>query len=288
MKIVAQAKINLTLRITGQRDDGYHLLQSLVAFTDFGDDIEIERSDQMRFDIAGPFADAFDKADREISKHSGNLMIKAFHVVAEHFDIVQTYHIKLTKNLPLASGIGGGTSDAASMVKLILNDHHQDMSDALMVQLTRVIGADFPVCFYAGPCVMEGIGEKITLLGAFPKMPIMLINPGISCPSKDVFMNRKGLFYEPSEFQESYNQDTLLSMLKENENDLYHSAAALYPVIKTVKECLESDAEYVGMSGSGATCFGLFKNNENAQKRAKEIRQKYPHWWVETGFLNGI
>jgi 4-diphosphocytidyl-2-C-methyl-D-erythritol kinase len=247
----ARAKINLALHVLGRRADGYHELDSIVAFADVGDELTFSPAPEFAITASGPFASALPPA-------SDNIIAKAWHSVA---DIAECRGVKLprltvhlTKNLPVASGIGGGSANAAAAIRGFLRAAGIHALDAEIMTAALALGADVPVCLAGRACRMRGVGERMTPLTDFRPLHALLVNPGVAVPTPAVF-RQLGLatgqeFGRPIEDFE--NPATW-------RNDLMAPAAALAPVIDEVIAVLKSRSEIttVGMSGSGATCFGL-------------------------------
>lgn len=286
MQALAPAKVNLTLNVMGRREDGYHMLQSLVTFTDIGDEITMVKSKDMIFDVSGPFAGDFSKSEIRADNQSANLVIKAIHLLQNHFNIYQNFSIKMVKNLPLSSGIGGGTSDAACAVRMALKSYNVKMTDSLMQKLTQHIGADFPVCYHCKPAMIYGIGDVIQPLEDLPVMHMVLVNPLKPCPTANVFQSRGNVLSNAQPLQNNLKtNDALTSYIKSCGNDLTDAAVRIVPEIKDVLRELRDipDCEYAEMSGSGATCFGLFGSMELATHGCALLREHYPDWWVQCG-----
>jgi len=263
----APAKINLTLHVTGQRDDGYHLLDSLVVFADVGDDLILSEGPEMRLAVSGPFSEGVPEDDR-------NLVWKA----ARAAD--WTGKIELTKNLPHGAGIGGGSSDAAAVLRALFGD---DARQGIGLEKTLGLGADVPVCMHAGPQRMQGIGEQLTRIWPVPRLHLVLVNPGCHVPTPHVFralQNRDnapmatcGAWQDVAEF---------IGWLSQQRNDLEAPAIAVEPVIGDVLKELHSQqtCQLARMSGSGATCFGVFPDAAMRDQVAEALRQNHPDWWV--------
>lgn len=254
----APAKVNLTLHVTGQRVDGYHLLDSLVVFADIGDHLRFEAGPQMRITVTGPFA-AGVPVDR------GNLIWQAAELAG------WTGHIALEKNLPHGAGIGGGSSDAAAVLRSF-----GGAQDALR------LGADVPVCLSRAPQRMLGIGEVLAPLPPLPDMEIVLVNPDVAVPTGPVF---KGLVSKqnapmPDKIPAFADAPEFCNWLATQRNDLQAPARAIAPQIDAALDALDG-AMIARMSGSGATCFGLYA--EGAEQAAERIAQANPHWWVRAG-----
>ncbi len=282
--VFAPAKINLFLHITGKLSNGYHTLDSLVSFADIGDLITIEEAAEFSFHIKGAFA-------KELihNSHSNNLVVKAAKALSQISNNPLNVRITLDKNLPLSAGIGGGSSNAAACIwglqELWGLAHDADYTRPLMIQL----GADILVCQYCKPSIMRGIGDIITPAPIMEEIPILLVNPMISCSTPDVFLHHSDAFKKevtmPSQFEDIFD---LVKYLNTLENDLFKPAIKLVPEISNVINAIASQEHCLisRMSGSGASCFGLFKDIDNAKQSAKAIKAENPDWWIKTGWLN--
>ncbi len=289
LSVFAPAKINLFLHITGRQANGYHLLDSLVGFVDIGDTIKIEPHDSFSFEITGKFANHFQEKDRVSNIDSENLVVKAARRLAQICEKPLNVKITLKKSLPLAAGIGGGSSDAASTIWGLQELWELKRDEEYLLPLMTNLGADVPACLNSTPVIMRGIGDILTAAPNMPEVAVLLVNPMINCPTRDVFIHYHGHFKSdvqiPNHFTDLYD---LIAFLNNTENDLYDSALQSIPeignVIHSIK--IEDGCLLSRMSGSGATCFGLFES-ESAVKKAKDhILRENPDWWVETGWLN--
>ncbi len=270
----ANAKINLSLHVTGQRPDGYHLLDSLVVFTVVGDVITVAPSDHLSLTIEGPFSAG-------LSAGHDNLVFQA----ARLFGTDRGAAITLTKNLPVASGIGGGSADAAATLRALsqLWDLPVPPRDA-QVQL----GADVPVCMTRELTRMRGVGDVLDHLGAAPPLNMILVNPGVAVPTPKVF---KGLATKtnaamPNDMPDPSNADTWTSWVIAQRNDLETPACTIAPEINVVIDAflVQTGCQLVRMSGSGATCFAIFEDADTRDAAASNLRVAHPDWWVaETG-----
>ncbi len=263
---LAPAKVNLALHVLGRRDDGYHELDSIVAFAQVADRLTFEEAPDWRLDIAGPFAEGLEAAP-------DNLVLKAARAFAAAYPS-RTYRIRLEKNLPIASGIGGGSADAAACLRALAS--LAGVSDDLG-KLACGLGADVPVCLVGKACRMQGIGERIDLLDDIEPMPAVLVNPGLELATRDVFAR---LALKPGD--KAFAGLTTPMDLASCRNDLTVSALASAPVIGQVMAGLSVQAglRFARMSGSGATCFGIFASREAAKEAARRISQTHPQWWV--------
>lgn len=272
----APAKLNLYLHVTGKRDDGYHVLDSLVVFAGVGDRIEAEAADAITLEYAGPFADLLPDPEQ-------NLVMRAARELAAMFGIRTGAALKLNKSLPVASGIGGGSADAAAALRALIRLWQLPPDDPRISKLALSLGADVPVCLMTRPAVMRGIGEEITLLGAFPELPIVLVNPGVGVSTPEVFKTRSGEFSAPVDWPAAVaDADAAIEALTETRNDLEAPAGQIAPEIADVLAALETAAgvRLARMSGSGATCFGVFGSLQAAESAAENIAGTHPEWWV--------
>lgn len=265
---LARAKINLTLHVTGQRADGYHLLDSLVVFADFGDEISGQISAQPSLELCGPFA-AF------LNANDDNLVMRAAGLMDE------TAALKLDKRLPVSSGIGGGSSDAAATLRLLnrLSGKPLPPRGALMR-----LGADVPVCLAQNAVRMQGAGDILTPLLPLPRVWVVLLHPGVAVSTPEVFtrLTKKENPAMPHIIPRFSDAADLAAFVRLQRNDLEAPARALAPQIASAQEALrkQSGCLLARMSGSGATCFGLFSSQESARKAAQTITKTAPPtWW---------
>jgi 4-diphosphocytidyl-2-C-methyl-D-erythritol kinase len=284
----APAKLNLTLEVIGRREDGYHRLDSLVAFTEYGDTIEVEAADDLSLAIDGPFGAALGQDRTE------NLVLKAARRLAEAAGITPRAAIRLTKRLPLASGIGGGSSDAAATLSALTELWALTLPDSTFREIALALGADVPVCLARRPARLEGIGEVVTPVPALPPVPVVLVNPGIALPTPAVFQARTGAFSTGAGpdgvlAEPPADAAALAHALARHGNDLTEPAIRLKPVIAEVIAALEATSGRLlaRMSGSGATCFALFTEAEQAERAAARVLQARPGWWAVATRLSG-
>lgn len=272
--MLARAKLNLALHVTGQRADGYHLLDTLVAFADLGDEIAVGPSGRDTLTVDGPFAS-------QVPPLEENSLGKALALVRGWGLAQQPVHIALTKNLPVASGIGGGSADAAALIALLTEG--APLGQEQLAQCLT-LGADVPMCLAGRSALVGGIGEENRPV-SLPPAHLVLANPGVAVPTPDVF---KALtdktnpplphWTTPPDFQ------ALIDYLRPTRNNLMAPAIALAPPIA---DCLKSlsGAPFARMSGSGATCFALVESGAQADALAAKVRQDHPGWWVCAGCL---
>jgi 4-diphosphocytidyl-2-C-methyl-D-erythritol kinase len=264
----APAKINLALHVLGRRMDGYHELDSVVAFADVGDVLTFTPSDMTTLSVDGPFA-------ADVPLIGDNLVLKAHAALKRHGDL-PAVAMHLTKNLPVASGIGGGSADAAAAVRGLIRFSKLRFEAETIQQIALSLGSDVPVCLHGKACRMQGVGEIISPLERPPAPAIVLVNPLQPCGTADVF---RGMALKPGDLAGSVlNLDDPLAW----RNDMSIAALHVLPIISDVLASLKAlpDAQAIRMSGSGATCFALFATRSMAEQAALKIRRQYPTWWV--------
>jgi 4-diphosphocytidyl-2-C-methyl-D-erythritol kinase len=283
----APAKVNLTLRVIRRRDDGYHELESLVAFADFGDRLSLSPGGELTLTVRGPSATvAGDGAD--------NLVLKAARALAARCPDIVLGAFSLDKRLPVAAGLGGGSADAAAALRLIAQANDLARDDPHLYAAARATGADVPVCLDARARIMRGIGDLLSPPLSLPPLPAVLVNPGVALPTKAVFAGwtpaaaQRGAL-DPAAVAKLTARDRLVHLLATQANDLEDPAIALTPVIADVLSELRGlpGCQLARMSGSGATCFGLFSSAVAARAAGKVLREKYQHWWVKAVVLGG-
>jgi len=276
---LAPAKINLTLRITGRRaaglpHAGYHELDSIVVFAAIGDLLTFRHAAGLRLDLDGPFAGALrDEPD--------NLVLRAARLLAEATGSPPAAAIVLDKRLPVASGIGGGSADAAATLKGLAA--LWNLEDLDLARLGVRLGADVPVCLAGRPCRVTGIGEVLPPLPPLPPATLLLVNPGLPSPTAPVFAARKGPFSAELVPAPDYFADArgLAALIREGGNDLTEAAVSLVPTIGKVLQSLSRlNPLAQAMSGSGATCFAVFADPDAAEAAAARLRREQPQWWV--------
>jgi 4-diphosphocytidyl-2-C-methyl-D-erythritol kinase len=284
----APAKLNLYLHVTGRKDDGYHDLDSLVAFATIGDEVTlkpVEDIDAQKsvLDIVGPQAEF-------LSDEAGdNLVIKAVNSLAELLGKKLDARFILIKNLPVASGIGGGSSDAAAALRALSQHWKLAANDPRVTEAALRHGQDVPVCLDIRNVYMTASG-----VAAAPQLPrafVVLVNPGVALPTPAVYKEYRdgGDAFSPlSRFTDApATVGDLVAELKKRGNDLYAPACRILPEIKTIITKLEETGALLArMSGSGATCFGIYPSAEASRGAVQMLRALYPKWWVEAGVIN--
>lgn len=276
IRLSAPAKLNLFLHITGRREDGYHTLQSVMVFVNTGDELKLSPHDSLYIDIEGPFAEPLDKPQ-------DNLVYKAAQLLAAQYKIPARAKIILTKNLPVASGIGGGSSDAAATLKGLIKLWNLPDDALLLQKLALQLGADVPACLYKKPVWAEGIGEKLTALPDMPDLHFVLVNPLVPTPTPLVFQQFGSRFSTPLQFSGRRKSTAeWIADLKIYRNDLTDAASAITPVIRDVLAALGRTKGCLlhRLSGSGATCFGIYSTAEDSKAAARALEKSHPDWWV--------
>jgi 4-diphosphocytidyl-2-C-methyl-D-erythritol kinase len=283
LTLAAPAKLNLYLHVTGKRQDGYHLLDSLVAFIDVCDRIAIAPANELTFHADGPFAGAFAGEDP-----AGNLVVRAARALAAVAGRDITVALSLTKNLPVASGIGGGSADAAACLRGLAQLWGIDPAGEAVMAVAAELGSDIPACVAGRACYMGGVGTELSPAPALPAAGLLVVNPGIGLSTPSVYRARQGDFTPAMRFDTPpADARALAALLADRRNDLTKPAIAQVPQIATVLDAIaQSEGCLLSrMSGSGATCFGLFDDIAEAARAADAIRAANPNWWVAPGRL---
>ena len=287
----ARAKVNLTLRVNGRRADGYHDLESVVAFADCADRLTLEPGSELSLTTTGPLAAA-------CGETSDNLVFKAARLLAEAVPNLKLGSFALDKVLPVAAGIGGGSADAAAALRLLARLNNLSLDDPRLQQVALATGADVPVCLLSRACDMTGVGEQLLPL-KLPVMPCVMVNPRVPVATKDVFQAlglRNGellvgvtdVIRAPAWPEKGASIADWVEVLETVANDLEAPAMRIEPVIGEVLEALRESAgvKLARMSGSGATCFAIYGAPAEAHAAAEKIRRGHPGWWVHAGMLS--
>ena len=271
----APAKLNLSLRITARRPDGYHELDSCVVFTEWADRLTLVPADELALEIAGPFAAA-------LGDRPANLVIRAAERLAAHAGRMPNVRLVLDKQIPVAAGLGGGSADAAATLRALNRLWGLDLATSELVALALELGADVPVCLLGRSARMRGIGERIDPV-EIPTLDLILVNPQQAVSTARAFAGL-GPIEPPIECAAPMpaGRSDLLDWLNACGNDLEAPARRLAPVIERVLEAIgsQSGCRLARMTGSGATCFGVFDDPMAARAAAAAIRRARPEWWV--------
>lgn len=278
---LAPAKVNLFLHVGDKRPDGYHNLASLIVFANVGDRLELRPSRALSLTLKGPYGEALKAAP-------DNLVLKA----ARELDVwaeerghkTSPVEIVLEKNLPLASGIGGGSSDAAAALHLLAAHWGLPIAFDDLAAIGLTLGADVPVCLHAAPALVTGLGEVVTPVEDMPPLALVLVNPAVEIPTKAVFakLSARTGAYAPALAPTPATPRDLAMLLDRQTNDLAAPAKSIAPIIfKTEAALVQTEGCLIArMSGSGATCFGLYETEAAAHIAAAAIAKAHPAWWV--------
>jgi 4-diphosphocytidyl-2-C-methyl-D-erythritol kinase len=286
-----RAKVNLTLRVVGRRVDGYHDLESVVAFADCADRLSLTPGSKLNLKTTGPLA-------RDCGETADNLVFKAAQLLGERVPDLRLGEFTLDKVLPVAAGIGGGSADAAAALRLLAQANGLAIDDARLIEVARLTGADVPVCLASRACVMTGVGETLLPL-VLPKMPCVMVNPRVPVATRDVFealglrngellVGATDVFAATAWPEAGASIEDWVEVLAASSNDLEEPATRIQPVIGEVITALSATngAWLARMSGSGATCFAIYENTAEAQRASQKIQLDHPKWWVHAGVLS--
>jgi 4-diphosphocytidyl-2-C-methyl-D-erythritol kinase len=286
-----RAKVNLTLRVIGRRVDGYHELESVVAFADCADRLTLTPGSKLDLKTTGPLAgDCGETVD--------NLVFKAAELLRGRVPDLRLGEFTLDKVLPVAAGIGGGSADAAAALRLLAQANGLALDDPRLIEVAQLTGADVPVCLASRPCVMTGIGETLLPL-SLPKIPCVMVNPRVAVATRDVFealglrngelrVGASDVFGATAWPEAGASVEDWVEALAAGSNDLEAPATRIQPVIGQVIAALNATngAWLARMSGSGATCFAIYENTAEAARAAQKIQLDHPLWWVHAGLLS--
>ena len=281
----APAKVNLTLHVLGRRADGYHEIESLAAFAGVGDRLTLVPGGPLELIVRGPTAAA-------AGASSDNLVLKAARALAGQVPTLRLGRFELDKELPIAAGLGGGSSDAAAALRLLARHNDLPVGDARLQAAARATGADVPVCLDPRTRMMHGIGEILSDPIDLPELPAVLVNPGVAVPTKDVFATLGAPTLTSPVQRDDFiaiNADaaSLISILSARRNDMEIPAITIQAVVADVLAALQASPGCLlaRMSGSGATCFGLYGSAGAANDAAHRMRKSHAGWWVRSTVL---
>ena len=286
-----RAKVNLTLRVVGRRVDGYHELESVVAFADCADRLSLAPGSTLDLTMSGPLAQA-------CGETSDNLVLKAARLLGERVPDMKVGSFTLDKVLPVAAGIGGGSADAAAALRLLAQLNGLALDDRRLLDVALQTGADVPVCLTSRACDMTGVGETLLPL-SLPILPCVLVNPRVPVATREVFaalglrngelrVGATDVMQATAWPEQGASVEEWVEVLAASSNDLEAPAMRIQPAIGEVITALSAtDGAWLArMSGSGATCFAIFENTAEAQRAAQKIQLDRPQWWVHAGVLN--
>lgn len=267
---IAYAKINLALHVRARRSDGYHNIETLFAFVDDGDRLDVSLSDEISLSIGGPFGAGLEADD-------SNLVLRAANILKQHYKVAEGAAIWLDKRLPIASGIGGGSADAAATARLLNKLWQLNVSEADLATLLAPLGADIPACVYSRTCFGTGTGIDLELRAdnSLSGKPVLLVNPRKGVSTAAIFSAWNGIDLGP------IADGDIWKAVLEGRNDLTPMALGLCPEIGEILNALAAtSAQLVRMSGSGATCFALYDNDAELSTALQAIQ---PGWWTMVG-----
>ncbi len=278
IRLCARAKVNLFLHVTGKRPDGYHELDSLMVFPDLGDELVLGPAADLALEVSGPFAAALE------AEGPGNLVLRAARALDALAGGGRGACLRLTKTLPIAAGIGGGSADAAAALRGLIQLWKLELPEPELRALALQLGADVPPCLESRPVFARGIGEVLTLAPPLPPFWLVLVNPGVPLPTAKVFKARRGGFSEGAGTWTNppRDLDEVLDLLYRTCNDLERPAIELAPTVGEVLATLQSleGCRLARLSGSGATCFGIFAEAGSAEAAAASLASAHPDWWA--------
>jgi 4-diphosphocytidyl-2-C-methyl-D-erythritol kinase len=271
----AHAKVNLWLNVVGRRDDGYHQLDSLVAFVDLADRVDAQPADRLSLGLDGPLAAA-------LAGEDDNLVLKAARLLADRAGLAPRAAIRLVKHVPVAAGLGGGSADAAATLRELVDLWRVAMPEEELFDLAASLGADVPMCLAGRIAFVSGVGERLTWAPPLPECAVLLVNPGTALPTRDVFAARRGAFSAIRPAPQPWRDlADLAHVLADRGNDLTAAAVSLAPPVGRVLEALgRTGARHAAMSGSGATCFALYDSLELARRASSLLPAT---WWRHAG-----
>jgi 4-diphosphocytidyl-2-C-methyl-D-erythritol kinase len=286
-----RAKVNLTLRVIGRRTDGYHDIESVVAFADCADRLTLTPGSELTLQLSGPLAQA-------CGATSDNLVLKAARLLGESVPDLKVGSFTLDKVLPVAAGIGGGSADAAAALRLLAQLNGLSLDDERLLEVALATGADVPVCLASRACDMTGVGETLMPV-SLPIMPCVMVNPCVPVATRDVFdalglrsgellVGATDVFRGTDWPEAGASVEDWVEVLAADTNDLEAPATRIQPMIGTVIAALNATngAWLARMSGSGATCFAIYENTADAGRAAAKIRLDHPDWWIHAGTLS--
>jgi 4-diphosphocytidyl-2-C-methyl-D-erythritol kinase len=284
----ASAKVNLTLRVIGRRADNYHEIESVVMFAALGDRLSL-RVGELELAVRGPTA-------KLAGAPHDNLVLKAAWALASRIPGLTLGSFRLDKRLPVAAGLGGGSADAAAALRLLARANRLQLDDSRLYDAARACGADVPVCLDPQPRLMRGIGEVLSAPLAWPAFPVVLVNPGVAVPTRDVFAALRvaaagrGVATDYDALAKAGTRAHIVNLIAAQSNDLEAAAIGIAPVIAETLAALRTlpGCQLARMSGSGATCFALFASMRAASVGAKILRSRFPRWWVRASLLSGV
>ncbi|MFO1083375.1 MAG: 4-(cytidine 5'-diphospho)-2-C-methyl-D-erythritol kinase [Reyranellaceae bacterium] len=272
----AYAKVNLWLNVVGRRADGYHLLDSLVAFVDLSDTVEARPHDRLSLEVTGPEGVA-------LAGEADNLVLKAARLLADRAGVPARASLSLAKRIPVAAGLGGGSADAAATLRALADLWRLALPEDALFEIAGALGADVPMCLAGRTALASGIGDRLEPVPPLPSAAILLVNPRVALLTREVFAARRGPFSAARPLPPRWRDGAeLVAALAERGNDLADAAMSLQPVVAEVLDVLRhsADVRYAAMTGSGATCFALYDTLAAARRAAASVPEG---WWRHAG-----
>ena len=277
------SKINLYLEVISKSGNGLHNLNSLMTFTDIGDHIEINLSKKFFFKAKGPFSDHLGDMEK-------NIIFSALKKLESLIDKKLNVEIILTKNLPLGSGLGGGSSNAATVVKALIKIYKLNMDQRELDSLLISIGSDVPFCFHGKTAILNGIGDDLLFVSKLKEYDLLLVNPLVEVSTKKIFEKVEKFNDKPTIYNNLSSDDSILQTILKSSNDLENIAVNVYPEIGSILTIFKkTNSIFTRMSGSGGTCFGLFNSKKDLLEAESIFHLKNKNWWIKKGkILNYI
>jgi 4-diphosphocytidyl-2-C-methyl-D-erythritol kinase len=285
LKTLAPAKINLSLAVGARRADGYHDIESIVAFADIGDALSLTPGRELSLTVEGPAAEA-------AGPDENNLVLKAARALAHKIKKLKSGRLTLTKNLPAGAGLGGGSADAAAALRLLAKANGLKPKDPRLLEAAGETGADVLVCLEGKARLVAGIGEILSKPLKIPVLPAVIVYPGVPVPTPFVFRAFDAQGDEPAELGVDTKKIPLtkkkfLDFVLRHSNDLAKPARSITPLIAGAEELIDEigDAVMIRMTGSGSAVFGIYETKSMAEQSAELMREERPHWWIKTTTL---
>jgi 4-diphosphocytidyl-2-C-methyl-D-erythritol kinase len=281
---LARAKVNLTLAVRGRRGDGYHELVTLATFAEIHDVVTLDAGAGEALTVSGPFAQSID---------GENLLTRTLAALREADPRLRLGSVHLVKNLPVAAGIGGGSADAAALLRAVRRANEDRAADVAWMEIAIRLGADVPMCFVNRPALVWGKGETIAPLRHLPQVDAVIVNPRVPLATAGVFAALRSGSAPPtgaaSDLPDLSDLEGMLDYMRAVGNDLERAALGLLPQIAEIKALLaaQTGCRFAAMSGSGPTCFGIFSSAVGAGRAASAVTASRPEWWVEHTVLAG-
>lgn len=276
MKTISRAKLNLFLHIIGRNAQQYHLIESLMVFAELCDEIELYKAQTLQVNFT----------DQAIDKE--NTVTRVIKLFSQYYNVQPNFHITITKNIPIAAGLGGGSGNAAAVIRFLCQFYNLPIDDKVY-EIAQKVGLDTMICLKDTPCFVSGIGEELTPVPELSlELPIVIVNCGKALLAKDMYQTFKAS-NRPFSKSKTYtiNKNNLLEELYNTRNDLYETAVRTIPQIRESIDVLRKQRQCLiaRMSGSGPSCFGIFTDKESTYNATCNIKKIYPKWLVQQSFI---